>query len=119
MTNEHQRIKISEACGWTRIEGDKSKHTRDRWIEPNDNRTYAKDYAVLAKNLPDYLNDLNAMHEAEKVLTEDQCERYEAFLHDPTVYPGDNAKPSADYIFHASASQRAEAFLRTLNLWTE
>jgi hypothetical protein len=46
----------------------------------------------------------------EKTLTEFQKETYEAELC--------LAERSRFDVLHATASQRAEAFLRTLNLWT-
>ena len=61
------------------------------------------------KDIPDYLNDLNAMHEAEKALVEH-----------PGLYWFALAKVvggSLKDVACATASQRAEAFLRTLNLW--
>ena len=62
---------------------------------------------------PDYLNDLNAMHEAEKVLTNEHWETYAGHL-------AELHQPLASFRFlHATAAQRAEAFLRTLNLWVD
>jgi hypothetical protein len=60
---------------------------------------------VSVEPLPDYLNDLNAMHEAEKVLTADQWFEYDRLmpLRDPQK-------------IHATAAQRAEAFIKTLGL---
>ena len=103
MKKELQRIKIAEACGWT------TKH-KGLWVEQL--QTYAA--------LPDYLNDLNAMHEAEKVLTEkqqrDYCFRLLLELVDGSVTNDLNDH----FIFiRATAAQRAEAFLKTLNLWEE
>ena len=76
---------------------------------------------VLHCNVPAYLSDLNAMHEAEKMLTSEMdCERYSEIL--TTIVNGFYSDPFrgvAGYLFHASATQRAEAFLRTLNLWTD
>jgi hypothetical protein len=61
----------------------------------------------------DPLNDLNAMHEAEKNLTDRQWVVYIAKLHDDVaIYPTKKAVAS-------TAPQRAEAFLKTLNLWTD
>ena len=62
--------------------------------------------------LPDYLNDLNAMHEAEKLLTDEQWTEYYDNLLDTT-------KPSFVLrdITHATATQRAEAFLKTIEKW--
>ncbi len=114
MSPEAQRIAIAEACGWRRIPADNVGAAGrlfygDVWWRDAENNTIA-----CADHLPDYLNDLNAMHEAEKVLRT----------------PADNvsAAMAADrmhayvellgYAIDATAAQRAEAFLRTLNLWT-
>ena len=70
----------------------------------------------LLKKTPDYLNDLNAMHEAEKVLPRQLSHidywqkgygRFQTLLAEYTITP-----------YSATAAQRAEAFLKTLNLWT-
>jgi len=94
MKPELQRIRIAEACGF-----DKS-----HWLELGGG-------IVLGTSacLPDYLNDLNAMHEAEKVLTDKQWEEYGDYL-EKMINPVKGC-------LHATAAQRAEAFLRTLNLW--
>jgi hypothetical protein len=74
----------------------------------------------------DFLNDLNAMHEAEKhldsngrwldythalaeLVTPDQNNEYRTTLNWTIVWP----------ILSASAVQRAEAFLRTIGKWEE
>jgi hypothetical protein len=57
---------------------------------------------------PDYLNDLNAMHEAETVLNPEQLSEYYIQLASAMFRP-----------FRASAAQRAEALLRTLGKWKE
>ena len=60
----------------------------------------------------DYCNDLNAMHEAEKYLDTDELFRgYYFALCDITR--------STRWPVHATARQRAEAFLRTLGKWDE
>ncbi len=101
MTPRAQRIAIAEACGW--------KQGISWWMSPS---------GKSRADLPDYLNDLNACHEFEKMLNETECERYEAFLNDPANIPDGNTPP-ADYVFHSTAAQRAEAFLKTKGLWTE
>ena len=79
---------------------------------------------------PDYPNDLNAMHEAEKMLNlkyHDTRTKYYMFLMRSVkrITNCDSmhwSEIEVDYIYaciHATASQRAEAFLRTLNLWKE
>jgi hypothetical protein len=58
---------------------------------------------------PDWCNDLNAMHEAEKMLTQDQREIF---------YPKQlGAWVTPTTIVYATARQRAEAFLRALGKW--
>ncbi len=100
MKPEAQRIAIAEACGWyDLVEQDISLFGKH---EPESQKTFELD-------VPDYLNDLNAMHEAEKVKiigTE-----YES---DYCMYLYENAHQC-----FATAPQRAEAFLRTLNLWKD
>jgi hypothetical protein len=59
---------------------------------------------------PNYLNDLNVMHEAEKVLTDEQWDTY--------CYRLDGVG-GMRHCTHATASQRAEAFLRTIGKWEE
>jgi len=63
----------------------------------------------------DLLNDLNAMHEAEKVLTtETQWLEYIRQL--GLVKPVQSYFSHLHCAVHSPANQRAEAFLRTLNL---
>ena len=66
----------------------------------------------------DPVNDLNAMHEAEKVLTSWTDEN--AFQ--VNLLKSSGGLPSQGFcwlICHATARQRAEAFLRTLGKWKE
>ena len=70
--------------------------------------------AVIA---PDYLNDLNAMHEAEKAAEFYSYPRRERYLHHLQVAV--NAENISRPFLCATAAQRAEAFLRTLSLWKE
>lgn len=109
MTPEAQRIAIVEACGWKKV----------RWYgdELHSHLAGYHPYGGL-HTIPDYLNDLNAMHEAEKIIIEatetpqnDHRRReWRRILKKLCGY---------SYSEHTSAAQRAEAFLRTLNLWTE
>jgi hypothetical protein len=63
----------------------------------------------------DYCHDLNAMHEAEKAIPEKEIKYYAAH-----VWQAMEKSPEvAIGIIHATARQRAEAFLRTLNKWEE
>jgi hypothetical protein len=99
MTPEQQRIAIAEACGWNYID---SKTIYPRGI---------KDGVTL--ELPDYLNDLNAMHDAEKGWFDRHdlaaLDTYDEYLHEAT----------SGWKWNATASERAEAFLRTIGKWKE
>lgn len=97
MDKTKQRIAIAEAC---------LNHSLAVY------RTSEGDINTGA--LPDYLNDLNAMHEAEKVLTDDQL--YSMLLN---VKNKTRSMVNGTAIMTASAAQRAEAFLRTLGKWEE
>jgi len=72
----------------------------------------------------DPLSDLNAMHEAEKVLNHDNareyCSRVAAITGQEFAQKdGRGALPIIGATLHATAAQRAAAFLRTLNLWDD
>ena len=73
-------------------------------LRPNENWIISRDYCI----------NLNAMHEAEKMLTDEQC----VFIR---VHLRERLEPHAAsrYTWHATARQRAEAFLRTLGKWEE
>lgn len=83
----------------------------------------------FVEHLPDYLGDLNAMHEAEKVLActdegpkTSERRRYLMILEAVIAGPPDrfgyrpNRQLSTPF---ATAAQRAEAFLRTIGKWKE
>ena len=84
------RVAIAEKCGWK----------------------------FAPKNLPDYCNDLNAMHEAEKVIKDGPWDTYIEAL-DSIVNP--IWRMTKDFeqwcIARATAAQRAEAFCRVF--WPE
>jgi predicted ATPase len=96
MTPEQQRIAIAEACGW------KEEEFGPSWYQ-----SYTK--------MPDYLNDLNAMHEAEKTLDDDLDLDYSENLEIVTGarWGANNSYDMSKYR-SATAAQRAEAFLRTI-----
>ena len=111
MNENEQRIAIAEACGWSnvkiysRIESNK-RHSED--TEPIAIGCRHAAWGAGACSVPNYLNDLNAMHEAEKMLGDGRntwgkyCDLLGGSLY---------------HCAHATAAQRAEAFLKTLNLW--
>jgi hypothetical protein len=108
MSPEAQQIAIAKACGWTKVRRFSETATFPGWIPPGGKFPKPK--------LPDYLNDLNAMHEAEKILTYEQKNIYRRWL-ECLYRQEDESEHECEW--HATAAQRAEAFLRTLNLWTD
>ena len=107
MTPEAQRIAIAEACGWTNVAPRIVKNVKHQ----GDDITVG----IWSDNgwIPNYLNDLNAMHDAEKVLPAGQWDRYAQWLRELT------SSNRRFLIAHATASQRAEAFLRAIGKWKE
>lgn len=97
---------IAQICGWKGINRD--IHGNLRGIHPLDGDGWATTL------LPDYFNDLNAMHEAEKQLTSEEWEDYAFEL---AELIGRNHR--IQFTVHATAAQRAEAFLRTHGRWSE
>lgn len=94
MTNDQINRAIAEACNWG--------------LKPV---VHIDDKGIRVREHPDYCTDLNAMHEAEKTLTDDQREVF---------YPRNLGAWQRPFnVIYASARQRAEAFLRTLGKWEE
>jgi hypothetical protein len=67
-------------------------------------------YSSETKRMYDFCSDLNAMHEAEKTLSETNMFVMAHYIERFVSRHG-------QHYFHATAHQRAEAFLRTLFLW--
>lgn len=113
MTPEVQRIAIAEVCGTLRCPGCGYSVTR---CDSHDHE------------IPYYLSDLNAMHEAEKTLTEDESDlqgkdqRCQFVTHLGRIIGCWATKNHHNSLFqqvHATAAQRAEAFLRALGKWDD
>jgi len=67
------------------------------------------------RHVPQYVYDLNAMHQAEKSLTHDQHIDYMEHL---GMCSDDYGHKVWAYV-QATAAQRAEAFLRTIGKWED
>lgn len=119
MNPEKQRIAIAEACGWEKIEGFNCPLYNFRcWKPPEVQRDhYWNHYWKFRVVPPDYCNDLNEMHKAEKMLQGGQCGNYKGNLLD--LKRVDESVPITGFLLHATAAQRAEAFLRTIGKWEE
>ncbi len=118
MKAEEQRIAIAKVCGWTFIH-EETDHDPDNarffyLAGKHPKEAHRGDCKVYYKwEVPNYLSDLNAMHEAEKVMTSAQMDEYAQHVY--SIVARDGVRMT--YGISAPAAQRAEAFLRTLNLW--
>jgi len=106
MTPEAQRIAIAEACGWKSCAGDSGFVTRYKGTTSE---------TTVRVKLPDYPNDLNAIHDAVKSLPQNIMPRYFACL--CNVVSGALSLYGYSRATEATAAQRCEAFLRTINKW--
>ena len=102
MSPEKQLIAIAEFCGWR-----KRDHDWARWL--ND-----KEQEILFSGLPDYLNDLNAMHEAdpEGIASEELCKLLE-------ITSWTNPTLIVKEVLKEIAKRWPEALLRTIGKWKE
>lgn len=116
MSPENQRIAIAEICGWHGPFHEKTQSlmtnwwSRDKgiwWLHPDGTSL------VMASSVPDYVNDLNAMHAAEDAAIKLSNAGGQPFsvlgYHDRLI-----ARHGTAGAILSSAAQRAEAFLRTL-----
>lgn len=139
MKPEKQRIAIAESCGWKWVQFVGAKrpflehpnrpntdYTGPRYEDPISEPGPTREGWTMEETfshwgVPDFINDLNAIYEAEKI--------FPLWLN-----PGDTYDKSEIHYFHtlqkvvggtshsfyrATAAQRAEAFLKTLSLWKE
>ena len=112
MSSIEKRTLIAKLCGWTEVQPQEVGHycvgcgydcKGLRGMPPK---------APIAIGVPDYLNDLNAMHQAEQMLIKrDNYLSYEYTLADIC---GNGAVPQFETI-HATAEQKAEAFALTMS----
>ena len=108
MTIENRkRIAIAKEFGWTEVT---NFHQALRRYEYRISDGHI--YTSIHTDMPDYLGDLNAAHEMEKALNEEQWLDYTEHLCDNGPCPG----WCGFNIAHATAAQRADAFIKVLNL---
>lgn len=123
MSPEAQRIAIAEACGYR---AEQWSSTRSWFLKAPDGHlahhpldSCGTREAIFAQESPDYLSDLNAMHEAEKMLPSAEADTFCGILFD---LKADSGRASYNWpwcVVHTTAAQRAEAFLKTLGKWEE
>jgi len=120
MTPEQQRIAIAEACGWTRYPEFEGQDPDSAWDDKaihdamRENFEWLCPQGKIRNSLPDFMSDLNAMHEAEKSLPDNDDA---GSRHDYRLMLMEICQQGGSAF--ATAAQRAEAFLRTLGKWVE
>jgi len=141
LTQEQKRIKLAEFAGLNikpktvcpSCRGNTPFEAGDDygitiWAECKHCNNTGKVYPYIP-NIPDYFNDLNAVHEREKSLLPDDAQYSQRNFYASELGRltgndnGQGWKPLSNdacfNILHATAAQRAEALGLTLNLWTE
>lgn len=103
MNEKEQNAAIAQLCGWVNVFVDKQTGT----LPP----------VRAIMSIPDYVEDLNAMHDAEKIMTPKQVTTYKKELVNSRTDEG------ADYAYQnialSTSSQRAKAFLKTFQKWVD
>ena len=111
MTDTEINIAIAEACGWE--PGVESEIPyRPIWKREN--------VKACACDLPDYCHDLNAMHGVEKCVDADLAHGWRYWTTLAEILCADEQTETWQHyrvLIHATARQRAEAFIRVKGLW--
>jgi len=118
MTDSQIIINIAKLEGWTSVERCNNACASYAGIPP-DGSIYGKH----RQHLRNYLEDLNAMHEAEATMNRGQRATFRHYI--GSMFQRDEDGDTTGWegrfgrAIHATSSQRAEAFLRTFNLWED
>jgi hypothetical protein len=105
MTDGQINKTIAEHCGWewTNVNPKYGVQDTKFWCNAKEEKIVYWD-----DQLPDYCNDLNAMHEAEELLTSNEWEVWHRIVGNWDVI-----------VARLTSRQRAEAFLKTIGKWEE
>ena len=137
MTSGEIRIAIAEACGW-REPANRSnplyhspRHIPGQTLATVD-MTQDKDWICgfppgenKLKDLPDYISDLNAMHDVIMVGAEWEGFGFQALFQLKLQEVVERRRSDLNreqigwWMNNATASQRAEAFLKTIGKWVD
>ncbi len=125
MNNQEQNEAIARACGLERLAKFR-RQTRRGAPDSNGRVTmYCEEDHGGASTwapIPNYVGDLNAIHRATSVLSPDDQDNFAEqlsalVLENPHHAWWDLNCNEVAHVANATATQRAEAVLRTLNLW--
>ena len=115
MTDQEINVKIAEACGWTDPVFIDDEGFQPHWKAVRPNPDWNGNPVLMVP--PDYCNDLNDMHELEMSLKSNGG-IYRDHLYDivDSDLQANKNYPNPTWAVHATARQRAKAFLKTLEL---
>jgi hypothetical protein len=119
MNKEKQRIAIAEACGWKCNGHPDQLAATVGWELAYQFVLTPEGKLVTHNSIPDYLNDLNAVHDfvSQKFKSKFMLAEYEYMLR-ACLADGRPTFEVAGYeLANATAAQKAEALLKALNLW--
>lgn len=127
MSPEKQRIAIAEACGWKHVQGEEptygGKFMQSVWISPSRKRHGTNWRKKDALGLPDYLSDLNAIHEAKLEclnspnLQDSFACSLAAIMDGRSIDYGTCQIHCSTAILFATAAQQSKALLRAIGKW--
>ena len=123
MTPEAQQIAIAEACGWKMHDHPDCLAKKEGWVSRGWETWVMNPSGLLVfkHDIPNYLNDLNAVHDfvSQKFKSKFMLAEYEYMLR-ACLADGRPTFEVAGYeLANATAAQKAEALLKALNLWKE
>lgn len=98
MTDEQINVAIARECGWENV-----------YQHPKNPNVWVGKHAGRLQEVPNYCDDLNAMHEAEKLI-------YKHHWMWTAYYYAVGAGP---FSLHVTARKKAEALLKVLGKWEE
>ena len=106
LSSEEKRIRVAELCGIANI--------FKKYVDVGGPAEYYLAFKTnnqgITKEIPDYINDLNAMHEVEATIPEEKELEYTDNLSCLTDFKDGYAN-----IWRTTAEQRAEAFVLTMD----
>lgn len=104
MSDEERRVRIARICGWDEFAKNESfANITGRWR-----------MSLCRATVPNYLNDINAMHDAEKSLIYCAGGDREMRIIDYTALLDVFTLDEVVMGYSATAAQRAEAFILTM-----
>lgn len=120
MTDQEINIAIAELCGW-KLKRGKLNGDEYHWLTTSPDGKFIGNlsyFGLMNIGVPNYVADLNAIHEAEMKLKPSQQLYYAQKLHD--LFKGQKHYLHKDYdVLHTTARQRAVALLQIVGKWKD